>query len=122
MDSREELGQRLLHLAGLELAAANAWAGRIESNPHRVALMIEVCRVIDYAHLLQTFATTSNERLPEPDFDIMLRGWNSALGLLLPNAVGLGMVPLMPSTAETRGMAMTFLHQLGRSTLLNQAA
>ena len=52
----------------------------------------------------------------------MVRGWNSALGLLLPHVNASKGVPLIESTNETRAAAMTMLCQLGRSTVLRESA
>jgi hypothetical protein len=122
MTSTERAGERLRQLADLEFAGAKSWLGRFASAHHRVALMIEICRVMDYSHVVQTFSNSAEHKLSEPDFDIMMRGWNAALGLLMPDTAHSRLVPLMPSTPDSRSMAMTFLHQLGRSTLLKQAA
>jgi hypothetical protein len=52
----------------------------------------------------------------------MVRGWNSALGLLLRHSGDCHGVPLLESTSNTRRGAMTFLRQLGRSALLRESA
>lgn len=108
-------------VADQEFGRVVSWTKQLEFPAH-VGILIEACRVLDLHHVLQVFSKKPENKLPIPDFDIMVRGWNAALGLLLPHARGLHGIPLMESTDESRAAAMTFLDQLGRSSLLKQTA
>jgi hypothetical protein len=120
MASRDAIAERLGRMADQELDSATRWVDRLEGTA-QVVLLIEASRVMDYHHVQQVFSKT-DAKLSVPDFDIMVRGWNPALGHLLPQAGLLNGFPLHESTVETRSSAMTYLHQLGRFTLLRQAA
>ena len=120
-ESTESIAERLSQLADAEMQSAKEWIDRLEAA-HRVLLLIEACRVMDYHHVQQVFSKNIEAKLPVPDFDIVVRGWNPALGQLLPQAGRLNGFPFQESTPETRAIAMTYLHQLGRVTLLRQSA
>src|SRR3954468_3863107 len=110
---RNQLADRLNQIATRELDSVKALIATFES-PDQIVLLIEICRVMDYQHVLQIFSRNPQNKLPVPDFDIVARGWNPALGLLLPHVAGFKGMPVMESTAQSRVAALRFLHQLGR--------
>jgi hypothetical protein len=116
-----DIADRLVQLANQELQSVKVWIDQLK-GPDRTTFLIEVCRVMDLQHVLQNFSKDPRSTLPLQDFDIMVRGWNLALGLLLTRFGGPKGVPLMESTADTRAGATTVLHQLGRSVLLRENA
>jgi hypothetical protein len=119
--SNDFIAERLSVLADQEFDSVKTWIGTLEF-PQHVLLLIEACRVMDFQHVLQAFSKKPEHKLPVPDFDIMIRGWNPALGLLPPHAGGSHGVPLAESTPESRNQTMAFLHQLGRFSVLKQSA
>ena len=121
MTANNLIAERLSALAGLEFDGIKAWTDTL-TFPQHLLLLIEVCRVMDFQHVVQTFSKNPDHKLPIPDFDIMVRGWNPALGLLLPHVGGVNGVPLAESTSQSRNHATTFLHQLGRFSILKQSA
>jgi hypothetical protein len=112
---------RLTELAAQELESVKTWARELDPT-FRVAFLIELCRVLDLQHVMQYLSKNTQHRMPIPDFDLMLRGWNPALGLLLSAPSTFRGIPLQESTSKSRDAAMTFLHQLGRSVLLEESA
>jgi hypothetical protein len=114
------IADRISLASAQELAGAKEWLHQLQT-PQQTALLIEVCRELDYRSVFQEFASNPGHKLPHTSFDLMLRGWNVALGLLLPYGRGLKGVPLMESTDDSRHAAMVFLQQLGRSALLKQS-
>jgi hypothetical protein len=121
MTSKDAIASRLSELAGKELASVTTWINQLEP-PQHITLLIEICRVMDFWHVVQTFSKNRELKLPIPDFEIMVRGWNPALGLLLSHSGGFQGVPLMESTARSRETAMTLLHQLGRFVVLKESS
>ncbi len=121
MTSSQTISDRLTELAAKELESVKTFARQFDAAS-QVAFLIEICRVLDFHHVMQYLSKNTQHRLPIPDFDLMVRGWNPALGLLLATPSTFRGVPLMESTSESRGAAMTFLHQLGRSVLLGESA
>jgi len=117
----QTIPDRLTELAAQEFESVRTWTRQLDPTSH-VAFLIEICRVLDFHHVVQYLSKNTQHRLPIPDFDLMVRGWNPALGLLLSAPSTFRGVPLMESTSESRGAAMTFLHQLGRSVLLEESA
>lgn len=108
----------LSRAAKSELAAVSLWLAQ-RSAHERITLLIEICREVDRRCVQYAISNLLDEDYPT--FDIILRGWNDALGLLLPAGRGLKGIPMMTSTVETRHVAATVLHQLGRYALLSQS-
>jgi hypothetical protein len=119
--THNKLADRLESLAAVERDSVIRWISQFEM-PYQIAWLIEVCRLMDYYHVLQHFSHRTERTLSVPDFDIMVRGWNSALGLLLPYARGFRGVPMMESTSQSLGTAFTLLRQLGRAVTLIETA
>ncbi len=86
------------------------------------ALLLEVTRCLDHAHFMQFLTVPQGEFLSQPDFDIVCRGWNVALGLLLPRVGMLRGVPAIGSSPETQRMAISVLHGAGRYVILTESA
>lgn len=86
------------------------------------ALLIEACRCLDYVHVMQLLGQPPGDHLPAPDFDIIRRGWNLLLGLLLPRVGRLSGIPAAPSNEESQRMAISVLHALGRHVILTDTA
>jgi len=117
-----ELIAHLSDLASREFNSVKAWVDRFDSPPQYIAWLVEACRALDYQHVLQFLSRDPKNKMARPDFDIMVAGWNALLGLLLPHAGGFQGFPLMESSQNSQTAAMTALHQLGRSALMQQAA
>jgi hypothetical protein len=121
MPSKDNIADCLSELADQEFASAKAQIDQLQF-PRHLILLIEICRVLDYHHVLQVFSRNPANKLPVPDFDIMVRGWNPAVALLLSHYRVVHGIPLMESTPESQRYAMALLHQLGRFSLLKQEA
>ena len=115
----QTITQRLELAASSEFTSVTSWLDQLPS-PERVALLIDLCREIDCWAV--EYAFSDDEQITHfQTFDMLLRGWNDALALLLPSGRGIKGFPLGASTDNTRCLARTLLHQLGRSSLLSQA-
>lgn len=121
MTAPKTIPDRLTELAAQELESVKTWIRELDPT-FRVAFLIELCRVLDFQHVVQYLSKNTQHRMPIPDFDLMLRGWNPALGLLLSASSTFRGIPLRESTSKSRSAAMAFLHQLGRSVLLEESA
>lgn len=121
MNSTRDITQQLRDLADKEFCGAKSFVEKLDPIS-RTAFLVEVCRALDYQHVLQVFSKNPASRLGVPDFEILVRGWNSALGLLLSETDDFVGIPISKSTQESRGHALTFLHQLGRCYFLRHAA
>lgn len=121
MTSGTLIAARLDELADQEFQHVKTWIDQFQF-PQHITLLIELCRVMDYLHVLQSFSRSPEPKIPIPDLTIMLLGWNPALGLLLPHAGGFNGVPLAESTTDSRAIATSLLHQLGRFSLLKRTA
>ncbi len=86
------------------------------------ALLIEACRCLDYVHIMQILAQPPGDHLTAPDFDIIRRGWNVLLGLLLPRVGQLNGIPATPSNEDSQRMAISVMHALGRHVILTDTA
>ena len=85
----------------------------------RRALFIEVCRALDYEQVRQMTESDST-KLPYPEFDLMLRGWNTAVAVMLtPDWIGEG-IPAKPSTTDTLRVGRSILHEMGLVSLLRK--
>lgn len=106
-------------LADKELASV---LSLLPSDPdHRNAILVETTRLIDYWSVFQGLLP-KEQRLADPDFDILQWGWNLAAANLFSHPSVAGAFPIMESTADTRNYAGTLLHQLGRIVLVRRSA
>ena len=111
----------LERLAAKEFAEAQTWIGQLNFPQHAI-LLIEACRVLDYQHVAQFFSRNPTHKLPDFDFDVMMRGWNPLLGMLLPHIGDIGGFPVMESTPESREFILSILYSLGRAALVQESA
>lgn len=112
--------KRLRDLASEEFRQLEKWLISIQIP--REALLIEVCRVSDYWNVRKFLLGEDKFGLSRPQFDVLMRGWSPALGLLLPEV---GRAPgflLMESNEQTFGVAMKFLDSLGKVVSLRRSA
>lgn len=117
----EELAGRLAALAEVELSELTRFlAGR--SGFECGGLLIEACRCLDHAHVIQLMSAHEHAKLAPHDFDIIVRGWNVLLSLLLARIGGFAGVPMAASTPEMRQTIMGMLHTAGRYVLLSRTA
>ena len=92
-------------------------------SPQQCAgLLIECCRVLDYWHVQVAFAAKPFTTIAYPDFDLIIRGWNLAVSLLVPRFEEMRGIPFQPSTQDTINRTETLLHNLGRVALLRKTA
>ncbi|TDP80794.1 hypothetical protein EV672_1109 [Aquabacterium commune] len=82
----------------------------------RFLFFVEVVRANDYWGV---FAQASIET-PEWQFDMMQWGWNMAVATLFEPVEVVGAFPMMRSTQETRRIAIGFLQDLGKVSLLRR--
>lgn len=118
----QELAERLEALGQAELADLKTF---INSNPpfECGGMLVEACRCLDHAHVIQLMSAHEHAKLSPHDFDIIVRGWNVLLSLLLARTgVGYSGVPMAESTPELRQIAMSMLHAAGRFVLLSRTA
>lgn len=85
----------------------------------RRSLLIEVCRVLDFENAKTIFAP-KEARLPYPDLDLMIRGWNRTLAALLTDDYCMRGIPSQESSNESLSVARSLLHQMGISSLLDK--
>ncbi len=107
--ANRELGRLSTYLLGL-------------SNYESCALLIEACRCLDHAHVIQHLAPDGQGQVPTQDFDIIVRGWKVLLALILPRLGGFGGIPLKESVPELRQAVMGMMHAAGRYVVINRAA
>jgi hypothetical protein len=116
-----ELADRLAALGQAELNDLKTFLDSI-SGFECGAILVEACRCLDHAHVVQMMTPHEHAWLPPQDFDIIVRGWNVLLSLLLERMGGYSGVPMGESTPELRQMAMSLLHAAGRYVLMSRTA
>ena len=117
----DPIADRLTSLADATLTEMAATVGTY--SPAECALtLIECCRVLDSWHVRLAYSANPRGLISYPDFDLMLRGWNLAVCLLLPRFEEMGGIPFGASSNVTRASAETFLHSLGGVALLRKFA
>lgn len=121
MTSDVQISDLLEALAAKEFSEATAWAARMES-PLQTVVLMEACRTIDIHHVMQFISANTEHKIPDFDFDLMMRGWNSLLSIILPHVKDMGGVPSAESTPQTRGLAFAALTNLGRASLCRETA
>ncbi|MEW7009435.1 hypothetical protein [Lentilitoribacter sp. EG35] len=92
------------------------------SEEQLTVLFIEVCRAFDFWMVQNTFGGERAIKLSEPELNILTRGWNSFLEIVLPRIGSINGVPLLESTGGSIRAATAELHKLGTPILLNRAA
>lgn len=115
-------------IALLERLAANELRQVVDfldgESPHVCAvILIEATRCMDQVYIGQKLGRHNARKLAFQDFDIVIRGYNVLISLLLER-LGAPMpgMPLATSTLETRNMAMGLMHAAGRHVVLYRAA
>jgi hypothetical protein len=116
-----EIAEVLTDLARSEFQAAEKWASE-QAPPWPSILLIEACRLLDTCHVAQFLAQNPANQLPMFDFELMLRGWNPFLGILLPHLAGAHGTPLVESTTSSRYFIYERLRRLGMAALLRESA
>uniref|UniRef100_B0T8P2 Uncharacterized protein n=1 Tax=Caulobacter sp. (strain K31) TaxID=366602 RepID=B0T8P2_CAUSK len=116
-----ELADRLAALAQAELADLKTFLDT-NSSFECGGILVEACRCLDHAHVIQLMTSHKHAWLPPHDFDIIVRGWNVLLSLLLERIGGYTGVPMAKSTPELRQVCMSLLHAAGRYVLLHRTA
>jgi hypothetical protein len=117
----EEMYERLLSLADESYHPVKSLIDGLDPLMCKVTL-IEVCRSLDYWHVMDHFSGKNPNPLSIPEFNIIRRGWNPLFALLLPRVGGGIGVPLMESTNETSNRAMTLLYNMGKYAILRDSA
>lgn len=96
----------------------------VGQHPDRAcgALLIEACRALDHIQVMQNLGRPPGEYMPPVDFDLIVRGWNVLLSLLLPRVGRFSGIPAAESTEETRHIVLNLLHACGRYVMLTDTA
>lgn len=116
-----EIINSLLDLSAQELAEGKAILTTMDDA--EIALItIEACRALDYWYITDAFDKKNENNILEQDLNIMSRGWNTLLQLVLPRLGRFPGIPLLGSTKETIQAASAQLHRFGRHILLKRAA
>jgi hypothetical protein len=115
-----DLAERLSLLAGEEYGAAVQFFDGMSAEICSLYVM-EACRVMDYEHVLNFISRNPNHRLPAPEFDTLVRGWNPFMALALPRMAEMGGIPIRESTAEFRGHIRALLYSLGSYSVVKKA-
>ncbi|MEN5169433.1 hypothetical protein ABE444_07695 [Brevundimonas pondensis] len=116
-----DLADRLAVLGQAELDEINTFLDSV-SGFECGALLVEACRCLDHAHVIQLMSAHEHAMLPPHDFDLIVRGWNVLLSLLLSRIGGFSGVPMLESTPGTRQVAMSLMHAAGRHVLFRRTA
>lgn len=117
----QDLAARLDALAKNELGDLKTFLDQ-NSGFECGGILVEACRCLDHAHVIQMMTPHEHAWLPPQDFDIIVRGWNVLLSLLLERMAGYTGVPMAQSTVELRRMAMSLMHAAGRYVLYSRTA
>jgi hypothetical protein len=112
------LSEELSRLATKELETVLRWlpGDRYE----RFTIFMDATRMIDYWTVFQELLP-EDRRLAEPDYQVIAWGWNLAAAHLF-SAISQAGIPIAKAGQDRRSLAMTLLHQLGRSVLMRRAA
>ncbi len=117
----KELADRLAALGQAELDEISTFLNSV-SGFECGGLLIEACRCLDHAHVIQLMSAHEHAMLPPHDFDIIVRGWNVLLSLLLARIGGFSGIPILESTPGTRQVAMSLMHAAGRYVLFRRTS
>jgi hypothetical protein len=117
----DQVAERLLFLADASYQEISAVCADL-SPTHCAAMIFECCRVLDYWHVVWAFDARAPTYLSYPDFDLIARGWNLAVNLLMPRFPKMDAIPFGASTSEGVKRTETFLHNLGRVAMLRKSA
>jgi hypothetical protein len=121
VDAQEEIAARLQTFGEAELADVVTFIGDYDDWACGV-LLIEACRALDLVQVMQNLGRPPREYMPQPDLDIIARGWNVLLSLLLPRVGQFSGIPGAESTDETRQIVLNLMHACGRYIMLTDTA
>lgn len=116
-----QIADQLDTVAQLELEEVKRFLDTIRPTECAV-LLIEACRCLDHAHVIQLLSEQEEGQLSVHDFDILVRGWNVLFGLLMQRKGEFSGVPLNASVPELRQSVMGMMHFAGRYVTLSRAA
>lgn len=119
--AQEQIAARLQALGEAELADVVTFVD-LHPNWSCGALLIEACRVLDHMQVMQNLGRPPGEYIPLADFDLIVRGWNILLSLLLPRVGRFSGIPAAASTEETRHTVLNLMHACGRYVMLTDTA
>lgn len=120
-DDQEQVAARVQALGEDELADVVTFVGE-HSDWACGGLLIEACRAFDHIQVMQNLGRPPGEYMPPVDFDLIVRGWNVLLSLLLPRVGRFSGIPAAESTEETRHIVLNLLHACGRYVMLTDTA
>ena len=115
--AQEQIAARLQALGEAELADVVTFVGQ-HPDWSCGALLIEACRALDLVQVMQNLGRPPGEYMPLADFDLIERGWNVLLSLLLPRVGRFSGIPAAASTEETRHIVLNLMHACGRYVML----
>jgi len=119
--AQEQIAARLQALGEAELADVVTFVGQ-HPDWSCGALLIEACRALDLVQVMQNLGRPPGEYMPLADFDLIERGWNVLLSLLLPRVGRFSGIPAAASTEETRHIVLNLMHACGRYVMLTDTA
>ena len=108
----------LARLSAESRARVENWIAALPPVTRR-SLLIEVCRVLDFENAKTIFAPKET-RLPHPDLNLMILGWNRTLAAMLTADYSMRGIPSQESSNESLMVARSLLHQMGISSLLDK--
>lgn len=115
----KEISEKLSILAEAEINPVRKSISELKAPAHVVVLM-EACRVLDWCHVQDLYSKDESKKLPFQDLDIIDKGWNSLIGMLLQHGSEGQGIPLSESNNETFNSTTDLLHKLGRHSLLKE--
>lgn len=120
--SAVEIADQLDRLAQQELDEVKQFLETVPLAGY-IGLIIEAYRCLDHAHVIQLLSSKQEGKLSVHDFDILARGCNVLLGLLLSRKPKqLGGIPLRESTPQLRQAVVGMMHFAGRSVILSRTS
>ena len=121
LSASADIAEQLDAIAAAELESIRAYLARL-SDPECGAVLMEICRCMDHTQVMEHLSGFHSGYMPPPDFDLLKKGWNVTLALLLPRVTGLHAIPMAESGTETQTIAMSLMHAAGRHVMLAQTA
>jgi hypothetical protein len=121
MATRTEIADYLAALAKAEFERQRDQVANLPDDSQTV-LLIEGCRVLDYHHVAHFLSSKTDPFLSDFEFNVMIRGWNPFVALLLPYVGKLKGIPSVESTPEFRRTILSILMGLGSATLMRENA
>jgi hypothetical protein len=119
--SGQDIAALLDQLAEEAFASVKVRIDQMHAPEHACWLM-EICRALDFHYVRQMLSPKSEHHMSPPEFTALSRGWNLALGLLLPHTEQVDGVPISESTTSSIQAMTSMLMHLGYITLLREQA